>query len=73
MNNKYLRNNSKSKSYFACFCAKARGENIYANELISYYSKLGVGKFIFGDNNLNGTEKLEDVLKDYVKQGNVDI
>ena len=75
MNNKYLYlgNNSKSKSYFACFCAKAREENIYAKELISYYSKLGVGKFIFGDNNLNGTEKLEDVLKDYVKQSNVDI
>ena len=34
MNNKYLRNNSKSNSYFACFCAKARGENNYANELV---------------------------------------
>ena len=59
--------------YFACFCSKARGENLYANELISYYSKLGVEKFIFGDNNLNGNEKLIDVLLDYVNNGKVDI
>ena len=63
----------KNNNYFGCFCAKARGENIYAVELISYYSKLGVEKFIFGDNNINGTEKLADVLQNYVNQGIVDI
>ena len=69
--NEYLKN--QNKQYFACLCAKARGENLYANELISYYSKLGVEKFIFGDNNLNGAEQLEDVLQDYLNQGIIDI
>ena len=48
-------------------------ENKYARELISYYSKLGVEKFIFGDNNVNGTQKLKEVIQDYVDEGLVDI
>ena len=67
------KNSNKKYKYFACFCTKARGENKYANELISYYTKLGVEKFIFGDNNLNGTEKLSDVLQDYINKSIVDI
>ena len=66
-------NTNINYKYFACFCTKARGENKYANELISYYTKLGVEKFIFGDNNLNGTEKLADVLQDYINKSIVDI
>ena len=66
-------NNNNNTSYFACFCAMAREENKYAIELISYYSKLGIEKFIFGDNNLNGTEKLSDVLQVYIDKGIVDI
>ena len=61
------------KPYFACFCSKARQENRYARQLIPYYLKLGVNKFIFLDNNLNNTEKLSDVLGDYKKSGLVDI
>ena len=72
VNDKNTNTNIKFK-YFACFCTKARGENKYANELISYYTKLGVEKFIFGDNNLNGTEKLADVLQDYINKSIVDI
>ena len=71
--NQIYKNINESSDYFACFCAKARGENKYARELIPYYSKLGVEKFIFGDNNYNGTEKLTDVLQDYVDSGLIDI
>ena len=48
-------------------------ENRYARELISYYSKIGVDKFIFGDNNVLNTEKLSDVLQDYINNNLVDI
>ena len=65
--------NSDSFEYFACFCALARQENIYAKELIEFYSNLGVEKFIFGDNNLPNSEKLADVLQDYISKGTVDI
>jgi len=51
----------------------ARKENKYARELISYYTNIGVEKFIFGDNNLKGTEKLADVLQDYINNGIIDI
>ena len=66
---KYL----KEKKIFFCFCGVARYENKYARELISYYLSIGTGKFIFGDNNYMGTEKLSDVLQDYIKNGTVDI
>ena len=73
LSNQILKISNNNTSYFACFCAMAREENKYANELISYYSKLGIEKFIFADNNLNGTEKLADVLQIYIDKGIVDI
>ena len=66
---KYL----KEKKIFFCFCGIARYENKYARELISYYLSIGTGKFILGDNNFLGTEKLSDVLQDYINNGTVDI
>jgi hypothetical protein len=48
-------------------------ENLYSRELIAYYMSIGVEKFIFGDNNLPNTEKLSDVLQDYISNGIVDI
>ena len=71
----YSQNNHKLNKlkYFACFCTIARMENRYARELISYYSKIGVDKFIFGDNNVLNTEKLSDVLQDYINNNLVDI
>ena len=74
-NNNHInkKNIDYKSSYFACFSAMAREENKYANELISYYLKLGIDKFIFWDNNLLGTEKLSDVLQTYINKGIVDI
>ena len=59
--------------YYCCFCAMGKKENLYSRELISYYMSIGVEKFIFGDNNDPNTEKLSDVLKDYINNGTVDI
>ena len=64
---------SKKNNYFACFSAMGKLENKYVRELIEYYSKLGVEKFIFGDNNAPNTEKLSDVIQDYINDGTVDI
>ena len=50
-----------------------RQENRYVRELIEYYSKLGVEKFILGDNNLPNTENFSDVIQDYINSGKVDI
>ena len=64
----------KSKfEYYCCFCGMGKEENLYSRELISYYMNLGVEKFVFGDNNLPNTEKLSDVLQDYISNGTVDI
>jgi len=59
--------------YFSCFCGIARNENLYARELIEHYISLGVEKFYLGDHNLEDTEKLYDVLNDFVDEGIVEI
>ena len=59
--------------YFACFVGMGRQENKYIRELVDYYLKLGVEKFILADNNLPNTEKLSDVLQDYISNGIVEI
>jgi len=70
----YINNsNNTSFEYYACLTGTASKENKYAKELVEYYIKLGVDKFIFGDNNLPNTEKLSDVLQDYISNGIVDI
>ena len=48
-------------------------ENLYAREFVQYYHKLGVDQFFIGDNNDVGSEKLMDVLNDYVDNGIVEI
>lgn len=54
-------------------CSIGRKENLYAKEFVKYYLKLGVKKIIiYDDNEING-EKFEDVLKEYIMSGNVEI
>ena len=66
-------NNKTNFEYFFCFCGVGKKENLYSRQLISYYLNLGVEKFVFGDNNDPNTEKLSDVLQDYIINGTVDI
>ena len=70
---KEAKNETKKFEYYCCFCGMGKLENLYSRELISYYMNLGVEKFVFGDNNIKGTEKLSDVLQDYISNGTVDI
>ena len=66
-------NNSTNYQYFSCFVGLGREENKYIREFIEYYLKLGVEKFILGDNNLPNKEKFSDVIQDYIKDGFIDI
>ena len=59
--------------YFFCFAAMGKGENIYAKEVIEYYKKLGVKKFIIADNNMNNSEKFQDILQKEIDDKIVDI
>ena len=70
----YLKAQKKEKyEYFFCFAAMGKGENLYARELVEYYQKLGVDKFILADNNSKNTEKLQDVLQKEIDDKIVDI
>ena len=54
-------------------CSIGRKENLYAKEFVDYYIKLGIKKIIiYDDNEING-EKFEDVLKEYIIKGKVEI
>ena len=66
-------NNNINNTYFTCYIAMAKLENRYARELVEYYISLGVEKFYLGDDNLLNTEKLSDVLQDYIDSGIVEI
>ena len=71
---KINKNDDKNRAhYFCCYVAMGRNENRYVRFIVDYYTKLGVDKFIFADNNLPNTEKFEDVIKDYIDNGTVDI
>ena len=74
-NNNFLKRNNKLKkeNFFACFVGMGKNENKYIREYIEYYSKLGVEKFIIGDNNDNNTEKISDVIQDYINDNIIDI
>ena len=52
--------------YFFCFTSMGKLENKYAKELIDYYKNLGVDKFYLADNNDRNSEKLSDLLKNYI-------
>ena len=69
----YFRKNNSNYTYFACFVAIGRQENKYVREIIDYYSKLGVDKFLIADNNLENTEKFSDVIQDHIDSGLVEI
>ena len=49
--------------------AIGRRENLYAREFVEHYKNLGFSNVIIMDNNHEGEEHFEDVLKDYVDQG----
>ena len=45
-----------------CLCAIGKKENLYVNEFVEHYKKLGYDKIIIYDNNDKNDENLKDVL-----------
>jgi hypothetical protein len=56
-----------------CLCVIGKKENLYVNEYINHYKKLGYRHIFLYDNNDINDEKFEDVLKGYIKKGLVSI
>jgi hypothetical protein len=56
-----------------CICTVGKQENRYIIEYIEYYKQFGIDKIILYDNNDLDGEKFEDVIAQYVTQGNVEI
>ena len=65
--------NSTKPKYFTCFAAMAKTENRYIRQTVEHYLKLGVDKFYFGDDNEPNTERIADVLQDYIDKGIVEV
>jgi hypothetical protein len=66
INNKYL----KQK---VCICTLGKEENRYIREWIAHYEKYGIDKIYLYDNNDENGEKFEDIIKDYIDKGFVEI
>ena len=54
-------------------CAIGRLENRYAKEFVAHHLKLGFDKIYIYDNNHEGEERFEDVLKSYIQKKKVEI
>ena len=53
--------------------AICRLENNYLLEWISYYLNIGIDKIILGDNNFDGEDNVEELVKDYIAKGVLDL
>ena len=63
----------KLKEIKVCLCTVGKLENLYVREYVSHYINLRTDKiFIYDNNNVNG-ERFEDVIKDYIEKGFVEI
>jgi len=63
----------KNSDVKVCLCTLGKNENRYAREFVEYYKKLDVDKIYLYDNNDLLGEKFEDVIKDYIDSGYVEI
>ena len=72
-NNSIINNYTIIKKQGLCLCSLSKNENLYAREFIEYYHSLGFEKIIIFDNNDINGEKIEYVLKDYIKNKFVEI
>ena len=67
------KNNNISKQTKVCVCTPAKEENRYIREFIQHYEKYGVDKMFLYDNNEIEGEKFDDILKDYISKGFVEV
>jgi len=66
-------NNSTEKNIKICICTLGKEENRYIREFVEFYEKHGIDKiFLYDNNNVDG-EKFDEVIKDYIKKGFVEV
>ena len=56
-----------------CICTFAKNQNLYINEFVEFYQKIGINKIFLYDNNDENGEKFNDILKLYINNGTVEI
>ena len=56
-----------------CICTFAKNQNLYINEFVEFYQKIGINKIFLYDNNDENGEKFDDILKLYINNGTVEI
>ena len=56
-----------------CVCTVGKQENKYIREFVDYYKKYGIDKIFLYDNNDEDGESFEEVIKDYIDKGFVQI
>ena len=56
-----------------CLCTPAKDENRYIREFVKHYEKYGVDKIFLYDNNDVDGEKFDEILKDYIQNGLVEV
>ena len=64
---------NKIKLLKVCLCVIGKKENLYANEFVNHYKKIGYDKIFIYDNNNIGDEKFEDVLNKQISSNFVEI
>ena len=75
--NKYKNNHKISqlnkKDIKVCVCTVGKQENKYVREFVNHYEKYGIDKIFLYDNNDKDGENFEEVIKDYIDKGFVQI
>ena len=56
-----------------CLCTPAKNENRYIREFVEHYEKYGVDKIFLYDNNDIKGEKFDEILRDYIEKGFVEV
>ena len=62
-----------NKSVSVSVCAIVKNENLYLQEWVDYYHKLGVSKIFLYDNNDAKGEKVQDVIQTHINSGYVKV
>jgi hypothetical protein len=69
----FFNSQTKIKQTKVCLCVIGKKENLYANEFVNHYKKIGYDKIFIYDNNNIGDEKFEDVLNKQISSNFVEI
>lgn len=62
-----------SITYKTILCTIVKNENLYIKEFVEHYLTIGINKIIVYDNNEEKGEKMDQILKNYIEKGYIDI